>query len=480
MRIRTQIFLAIAILCAIGIADFVQWLNQDLKPRYRQAVEEQLVDTAVILSSLLAGTLKDGKIQPTEMISVLEASRKRNFHAEIYDALKQRVDLRVYVTDSSGTVLFDSHTPENVGADFSEWRDVALTLQGKYGARTTRDDEKDPTSTVLYVSAPIQVDERIAGVVTVGKPTKELNVLIDATKQRILLRGVLTALILALLGILLSALLSRPIQRLQRYVEAVRDGEKATLPKLRTKEVSALGESFEEMRIALEGKGYIEQYVQSLTHELKSPVAGIQGAAELLQENPPQEQQQRFLENIKRETGRIQRIVEKLLELAAVETKRELQNPNVVDLGELADQLSSEIRFRLERKGVSLNSPAKSRHLVLGDKFLLEQAMRNLMENALDFTSDGEQVSVNLIEEAGKVNVRVEDNGTGIPEYAISRVFERFFSLPRPKNNNKSSGLGLPFVREVARLHGGALTIENISPKGVRAVLSIPSQASFA
>ena len=112
---------------------------------------------------------------------------------------------------------------------------------------------------------------------------------------------------------------------------------------------------------------------------------------------------------------------------------------------------------------------------VAGDPFLLEKAVLNLLQNALAFAPDGGAIQIALTRAAGGCRLSIADLGPGIPAYALPRVFERFFSLPRPATGKKSSGLGLAFVREVATLHGGTITLENVLPNGARATLLLPS-----
>jgi len=109
-----------------------------------------------------------------------------------------------------------------------------------------------------------------------------------------------------------------------------------------------------------------------------------------------------------------------------------------------------------------------------GDPFLVRQALHNLVDNALQFAPPGTAITVSARSEGGRVQLRVHNFGDPIPEFALPRLFERFYSLPRPGTQKKSTGLGLPFVREVALLHQGEATIENARDGGVTASLFLP------
>ena len=111
---------------------------------------------------------------------------------------------------------------------------------------------------------------------------------------------------------------------------------------------------------------------------------------------------------------------------------------------------------------------------VTGEPFLLRQALGNLLENAIAFSPQGGQIDLTVEAAPGSARIRVRDRGPGVPDYALGRVFERFFSLPRPDGSAKSTGLGLSLVREVAALHGGSASLSNHPEGGAVAVLELP------
>jgi two-component system sensor histidine kinase CreC len=112
--------------------------------------------------------------------------------------------------------------------------------------------------------------------------------------------------------------------------------------------------------------------------------------------------------------------------------------------------------------------------VIRGEEFLLEHAIRNLLENAIDFSPVGARIVVRLSTADGHVVISVEDSGPGIPDYAQQRVFDRFYSLHRPGSERKSTGLGLSLVKEVAELHGGSASIYNRASGGACAQISLP------
>ena len=242
------------------------------------------------------------------------------------------------------------------------------------------------------------------------------------------------------------------------------------LPELGSSELRKLAQALESMRLKLEGKNYIEQYVYALTHELKSPLAAIRGAAEILRENPPPDIVKRFTDNILSQNVRMQALVETLLRQARLEKRQDIAlSPVAVD--ELFAQISDARAIQLATKAISLEI-VPSALSVSAEPALLEQALGNLLDNAIDFTPAGGAITLSAQAHAETVTLTVTDTGTGIPDFALPRIFDRFYSLPR-ENGLKSSGLGLAFVREVARLLKGSAELRNRPEGGVAAMLTL-------
>lgn len=474
MKIRTLIFVGFMVLLSIGISLLLWWLINDLKPQYRKATEEPLVEISRLLASAAGETAKRGSIDVPSFRRVFEnVDNQHPFSAKIFDFVKTDLDLRVYITDASGIVLFDSYDRENEGKDFSRWNDVYRTLRGEYGTRTSP-DLSDPATTVMYVAAPIHINDKLAGVLTVGKPTRATFMFIERSKQKILVAGTAMLCVMALAILLLSGLVTTPIHRLTDYARAVRDGKKATLPMLVTNEVKELGSAFEEMRDALEGKHYVEKYVQTLTHEIKSPLAAIRGAAELMREDMPDTDRQRFLDNIRSETRRIDTIIEKLLLLSSLETQKFMRSVECIDLNALVEDIRENMQPLLSQKNLTFTVAGDDSCMFDGDPLLVCQAIANLVQNAAEFSPEGGHIIATLSHEIGFVQLMLQDSGPGIPDYAHHKVFDRFYSLQRPDTGRKSSGLGLSLVREIALLHGGSVSLENAPDGGAVATLRLP------
>jgi two-component system sensor histidine kinase CreC len=244
------------------------------------------------------------------------------------------------------------------------------------------------------------------------------------------------------------------------------------VPRYRGGELEQLATAVEQMRTQLEGKAYVERYVHTLTHELKSPLAAIRGAAELLQGEMPADQRLRFVGNIDSESARMQQLIERLLNLAQVEQRQGLEERVAVPLAALVSELLEAQMARIEGRQLQIEQTIATDLALIGEPFLLRQALGNLLENALDFTPSHGLLRFAAERIGEQVELRLFNETSPIPDYALPRLSERFYSLPRPDSGRKSTGLGLNFVEEVVKLHGGSVRIGNVEG-GVEVVLQL-------
>jgi two-component system sensor histidine kinase CreC len=470
---RNRIFLGIVALFVAAVGLLLYRVATDLDSRYRESAEESLVDTAHILSAFIETDMDNGRIQQTLLRAALDNAYRRRFEARIFAVTKRQVDLHVYLTDAAGTVLFDSEGKAE-GQDFHRWRDVALALSGEYGARTTLRDPNQLQSAVMYVAAPIRDGEEIVGAVSVGKPVASLHELVVTARRKLLYVGVITLVAFFSLLVMLSVWLARPFGFTSDLVRVFRQEGLRRPGRLLRRLAGVVRAAYNDMRDALAGRSYTEEYVQTLTHELKSPLTAIRGAAELLREPMPDAQRERFVGNIGEQVQRLQLLADRMLELASLEKRRTLDDIQPVSLRDVVRDAVAAMEPAAARKRVRLEAAAGEDVMVEGDSFLLLQATINLLANAIDFSAPDAAVELGVAASGRTVEITVRDHGPGVPDYALDRIFEKFYSLRRPDTGKKGTGLGLAFVHEIAHLHGGEARLGNHAEGGAVASLVLP------
>jgi len=464
MRITLLIVAGFLVIAGSGFFLLMKVFTDDVEHQYSQAAEEPLVDFAHLFASLIEEDVIDGKIDPARFRNSFQKAYRREFLAKIYQLEKRSIETRVYVTDKTGTVIFDSDEGQREGEDFSQYRDVYLTMRGQYGARASRTDLKDSRTTVFYIAAPIRFRDEIIGVLSVSRPETAMAPFAEEARAHVLRWSLLIGLYVVALASLWAYWLLHPIRDLTKHAQLVASGEKSELPAVGHAELKTLSQNLEAMRRELEGKHYVENYVQALTHELKSPLAAIRGAAELIDEKMDPRQRDRFLKNILAETIRTEDLVRRLVQLASLESQSSLSTRQNLDLAALLREEIDAIQSTAETKDLQVCAEKipDGEVLISGDPLMMRIAMRNLLKNAVDFSPNDSLIEVACeVQEGGRILVSIKDEGPGIPDYATNRIFDRFYSLKNQETGRKGSGIGLSFVREAVELHGGSVSLTN-------------------
>jgi len=469
MKIGLRILLGYFLVVGLAGWFLLNVFVEEVKPGVRDTLEDTLVDSANLLAAMVAADLKAGAMPQSALAQAVAG--KPGVAALISGVHKKSFDFRITVTDAVGIVVYDS-TGQDIGSDYSRWNDVYRTLHGQYGARSTRSDPDDPATSVMHVAAPIVSDGHLIGVLTLAKPVSTVQPFVARSQRKILQRGGVLMLVSLLIGIGFAYWLNRELGKLQAYAVAVEAGRKAVLPRLGNNEIGTLGRALDSMRNRLEGKEYVEELMHTLAHELKSPIAAIRASAELLAEDVPPTDRERFLNNILEQNQRQQQLIDRLLALVAVEKQQQLLAGGVISLRELGEQVAADFAAKLLSRNIRLETTLADGKLN-GDALLMRQALGNLLDNAIDFSPQGGVIQMRASIAAAQVVLSVTDHGGGIPDFALARLFERFYSVPRP-DGARSTGLGLPFVREVVLLHGGTITIANAPDGGAIATITLP------
>jgi two-component system, OmpR family, sensor histidine kinase CreC len=454
----------------LGLATFfvLRVFVNEIKPSVRDVLEEVMIDSANAFAELAANELANGTIGNGSIAAAMRAYNEREPNAKVSGLTKRSVDFRVYVTDDRGIVRYDSENIA-VGQDYSRWRDVLLTLRGEYGARVTRDSERDDGTSVFYVAAPIVQQGQRIGVLTLAKNSSTIGPFIERSERKILVSGAWLIGLSLLIGVVVTHWIVHSVRQLARYAEQVEAGQRSAPPSL-PGELGKLARAMNGMRERLEGKRYVENTVRALTHEIKSPIAAIRGAAELLEEPMAATDQRKFASSIVEQSQRMQRTVDRLLELSKLEGLTSPAQLETFDIAALTHEIIAVAISRFPHAEIELD--CDSNISMTGDVEQIRLAISNLIDNAIDFSPRGSRIRCEERADERQVTVDVVDHGIGFASFAAEKIGERFVSSPRPDGAPKSSGLGLAIAKQVAEVHGGSLTLVSArEPTRVRITL---------
>ncbi len=480
MRLGLRLFFGFFLVTGLTAFFLLRVFMAEVKPSVREVMEDIMVDTANLLAELVQddlAALKPGAdLNGSRFAQRVQDYAQRPVDAQIWGLRKQSLDFRIYVTDANGRVLLDSGATSAVGQDYSKWRDVALALRGEYGARSSRLVETDDRSSVMYVAAPVRSGGptgKVIGVVTVAKPLATVQRFIDRAERRIFWAGVLLLLLSLAIGVAVTVWFVVTVRRLRDYARRVQTGQRIAVPEV-PGELGELAQAMDAMRLRLDGREHIEHTVRALTHELKSPLAAIRGAGELLHEDLPAADRERFAAQVVEQSERLRALVERMLALSKLEMLQGPPHPEALHFVALVDEVVQGLADRLAQRALTLTWTTRTPHdAVTADRELLALAVSNLLGNAIDFAPPGTALELSVTSGDGRVVFALRDHGPGVPLAAFAQLGQRFFSTARPGSLVKGSGLGLAIVQQVAVLHGGSLQFEAVEP-GLKVRLSLP------
>jgi two-component system sensor histidine kinase SenX3 len=217
-------------------------------------------------------------------------------------------------------------------------------------------------------------------------------------------------------------------------------------------------------------------FVENISHELKTPISAISLLSEALQvaiDDP--EQVKKFAKNLQRESKRLGSLVTKIIQLSRIQAGDLKGEIEVLDLGLIVDEAVELNQFLADSKGVKISSDTPTGIMVQGDAGLLSMALKNLIENAVLYSDGGSSVGVGLAQVKDFAEVTVTDNGIGIPLDQQERIFERFYRVdPSRSRDTGGTGLGLSIVKHAANNHGGEVKVFSRPNLGSTFTLSIP------
>lgn len=220
------------------------------------------------------------------------------------------------------------------------------------------------------------------------------------------------------------------------------------------------------------------EFVADVSHEIKTPLTGILGAVEMLEDDgADSETRRRLLAMVSKESKRLNALVQQILDLARLEREGDVLEASETDISCLVRDVVESMRPRAEEKGIALEVSVPGEPCIAKvDARLVGEAIENLVGNAIRHSGSSDVV-VGLSRTQGghACSIFVEDHGIGIPKEHAARVFERFHRVdPARAAESGGAGLGLAIVRRIARLHGGDATLEPATPHGCRFVFSVP------
>ncbi len=360
---------------------------------------------------------------------------------------------------------------------------------------TLIDIARGPTGgTLLVVATPIRDGARIAGVVTLASPEGEIDNLVSYEREQILRMFVIALLVSIGLSLVLASTIANPLSDLAIAAELGRDRDmrKMAPGRVRIPDLTARPDEIGRLSVAIRGMVSAlyeridanEQFAADVSHEIKNPLASLRSAVASLHLAKRDDQRARLLEVIDHDVRRLDRLVSDISNASRLDSELVKEEEEEFNLLKTIANLSEYLGQMAEEKGVEFIADLPSEAIVTrGLEGRLAQVFVNLITNAISFCDDGDAVRVWVRRRENRVLVVVEDTGPGIPDEALTKIFNRFYSERPSGDFGNHSGLGLAISKQIVEAHGGVIWAENIRPSnadlntpplGARFVVGLP------
>jgi two-component system, OmpR family, sensor histidine kinase ChvG len=360
------------------------------------------------------------------------------------------------------------------GANGKAYPEVATALTGT-SVPIVRVNDKGEL--VVSVAVPIQRMRAVLGVLLLSTRGGDIDNIVAAERWGIVRVSLFAAAVTIVLSVILANTIAGPVQRLSAAAESVRHSVKARaeIPDFtdRSDEIGHLSGALRDMTTALYKRiDAIESFAADVAHELKNPLTSLRSATETLPLAKTDESKERLMEIIQHDVRRLDRLISDISDASRLDAELAREDARPVDMAELLRTTVSLFNdiHRDDTPEVVFDiayAPGAHPYRVTGHDSRLSQVIVNLLENAISFSPPGGRVAVVTRRIGTEIQIAVEDEGPGIPEENLERIFERFYTDRPQENFGQNSGLGLNISRQIVVAHGGRLWAENRPPAGL-------------
>jgi len=370
----------------------------------------------------------------------------------------------------------------------------ALSAAASSGDTVVRTGIDADGGTVFAVATPVFRGDEVLGVVTIVSASGEIDALVRSEREQVLQMFVIAILVSIGLSLVLASTIANPLSDLAAAAEVGRDRNtrrvspgRVRIPDLsgRPDEIGRLSAALRGMVAALYDRiDANEQFAADVSHEIKNPLASLRSAVGTLRLAKRDDQRERLFDVIDHDVRRLDRLVSDISNASRLDSELVKEDEEAFDLVRMLTNVTDHLGQQAAERGVEfITDMPRAPMPIYGLEARLAQVFVNLITNALSFCEEGDAVRVWTRKRENRVLVVVEDTGPGIPEQALTKIFNRFYSERPPGQFGDHSGLGLAISKQIVEAHGGVIWAENIRPTdadmtseplGARFVVGLP------
>ena len=334
----------------------------------------------------------------------------------------------------------------------------------------------------------VEISGEKIGFIIVSEEANDILLAVEERKNFIIRTVLAVALVILIFSLFLNKYILKPIGLLVSFTESIKNksNKNINIDKffIREDEVGKLTKSIDEMTKELQKRtSRAENFSTDLAHEIRNPLASLKGASELINKMTEQIDREKLLKIINHDVERIERLITDYSQMLKDEASLSREKMQRVDLLQVIENVTDDFKQDLSNQNKKIDIIVSSKnkngktYFVLGIENRLEQVIANLLDNAISFSNEKEQIEIEISETSKSYVILIKDEGPGFAETSPQKIFKRFYSN-RPKNFGEHSGLGLNIVKNIVELHKGTVSASNrVGFKGAQIQVLLPKHS---
>ncbi|WP_455169896.1 ATP-binding protein [Aegicerativicinus sediminis] len=403
----------------------------------------------------------------------------------------------VYLLDLNGNILKHVAMNKEVKATSVDLFPIKEFIGRDGKVYIMGDDPKLPGAKKIFSAAPYLHNNKTVGYIYTIVGGNDYDALLlehqGSYIRKLSVRNMLYFLSAALaIAVLTVYLLTRNFNKIALAFKSFKKGNHdARIEGVNHGEMGLLANTFNDMAETIQSNinelqsvdNLRKELIANISHDLRTPIASIRGFVETLmikEDELNEEEKQRYMEIVLKNSDKLKKLVDDLFELSKLEAKQRSLQPEAIQIAELIQDIADKYRIIAKRKGVSINTVySKDLPLVYADIALIDRALQNIIDNAIEHCEPGDVVSLELSREDNEVKISVSDTGSGIPPQELPHIFERYRKGKFLTDSEKGSGLGLAIVKKIMDVHNIKIHVKSIINQGSEFFFRLPIQNNY-
>jgi signal transduction histidine kinase len=335
---------------------------------------------------------------------------------------------------------------------------------------------------ILAVAIPLLEGDALSGAIFLYMPLEDVYAPFESIRYVLAILAVIIVLLVVWSGRKIAAQMIQPLKKMESVSGRMASGDFSKRIEVSSSdEIGSLAQSFNRLAKSLEEvESNRREFLQNVSHELRTPLSYMRGYTEAMLEGvtDSEEERQNYLRIIHKETARLTRLVNDLLDLAQLEGDSYPMKREPIPFAQLVMDVTDRFKLPLEQKKIRLSLELDEEAIIEGDPDRLEQVVSNLLDNAIRYTPEKGEILLKMKQNEGYSVLEIKDTGRGIPKDDLENIMDRFYRVHKSRTRNKGGfGLGLAIVRQIVLKHGGTIDIESTPGKGTAISLAFHSMS---